>query len=163
MSTLKATGGVQLILRVARVSMTTAAVQAHTSAGEPPPTFPACGFIVEHSPSGKPKSKAKGYRLGVSAQLIGGSENEGSETGSKTSAGSETKAGSEITAGSETSGGSETKAGSEITVGSGHVQARHQARQLSSTKLGIEGSCSEGGEKGGEGGSGGISSACNRR
>ena len=143
--------------------MTTAAVQAHTTADGNPIVTPVCGITVEQSPSGEPNAKAKGNRFGVSAQLIGGSENEGSETGSKTSAGSETKAGSEITAGSETSGGSETKAGSEITVGSGHVQARHQARQLSSTKLGIEGSCSEGGEKGGEGGSGGISSACNRR
>ena len=83
MSTLKATGGVQLILRVARVSMTTAAVQAHTTAGELAPRRPACGFTVEHSPLGRFNTEKKGYRLGVSAQLIGegGDSGEGGEGG----------------------------------------------------------------------------------
>ena len=69
-STPKATGGVQVNPMVARVSMTTAAGQAHTAAGELPSSS-ACGITVEQSPSEKPNAEAKGNGLGVSAQFIG--------------------------------------------------------------------------------------------
>ena len=73
----KATGGVQVISMLSRVSMTTAAVKAHTASGGNPNVAPVCGITEEQSPSGKPNAKAKVNGLGVSAQLIGGEGDEG--------------------------------------------------------------------------------------
>eukprot|EP00964_Phaeocystis_antarctica_P138433 scaffold103110_cov57-Phaeocystis_antarctica.AAC.2 len=61
---------------VARLSMTTAAVKAHSTVGGNPIVTPVCGITVEQSPSGKPNAKANGNVLGVSAQFIGGCESE---------------------------------------------------------------------------------------
>ena len=79
-STPKATGGVQVILMVARAQLTSSAVQAHTAAGELPST-PVCGITVEQSPSERPNAKAKGNGLGVSAQLIGDEGGDGDSEG----------------------------------------------------------------------------------
>ena len=67
----KATGGVQVISMLSRVSMRTATVEAHTTAGGKPNVAPICGITEEQSPSGNPNAKAKENRLDVSAQLIG--------------------------------------------------------------------------------------------
>ena len=79
----KATGGVQVISKLSRVSMTTAAVQAHTTAGVNPNVAPICGITEEQSPSGNPNAKAKENRLDVSAQLIGGESGEGGGEGDR--------------------------------------------------------------------------------
>eukprot|EP00964_Phaeocystis_antarctica_P161341 scaffold133317_cov62-Phaeocystis_antarctica.AAC.2 len=52
--------------------MTTAAVQAHTTADGNPIVTPVCGITVEQSPSGEPNAKAKGNRLG--RERAGGQE-----------------------------------------------------------------------------------------
>ena len=175
MSTPKATGGVQLTPMVARVAMATAAVQAHTTACELPCKRPACGFTVEHSPSGKPKSKAKGYRLGVSAQLIGegGDNGEGGDHGGG-KGGGESGAGGNAHGGNGGDGGDGGRTGGENgsqqpaqshprtssslhlsrPFRAPHVVARHPMSQLG-VSGGLRGGCGGEGGEGGEGGKGG--------
>ena len=94
---------------------------------------------------GKGGGSDGGGRLGEVGSGGGGIGGDRSETtpGSEATAGSETTPESEAMAGSDATAGSETTPGSEIRPGS---------ENMSGIRLRVEGCCSKGGKKGGEGG-----------
>eukprot|EP00964_Phaeocystis_antarctica_P009332 scaffold5059_cov72-Phaeocystis_antarctica.AAC.1 len=120
----KATGGVQVVPMLSRVSMTTAAVKAHTASGGNPIAAPVCGITEEQSPSEKlNKSKAKGNKLGVSAQLIGGEGDEGGRGKGCAGVGDSTAVGSGGCCGGEGGDGSNSGKGGDDDAWSRMVTA----------------------------------------
>ena len=108
---------------LSRVSMRTATVEAHTTAGGKPNVAPICGITEEQSPSGNPNAKAKGNVLGVSAQYIGGEGGEGGSGKGCAGVGDSTAVGSGGCCGGEGGDGSNSGKGGDDDAWSRMVTA----------------------------------------